>query len=916
MNTRLLNTVSAIFVLLISASLHAANINVTGDITVNTSWTNDNNYILFGDIIVKSGATLTIQEGTLIKGDKATVGRIVVATGSKIIAQGTAEQPIIFTSNRPAGQRGRADWGGIVLCGLAPTNKVDGQGNSIQGTVECATPGVLEYNYGGNQPQDSSGVISYVRIEYAGSSCATNVEFNSLTLCGVGSKTVINNVMCSYGQDDGFEWFGGTVNGSKLISFASRDDDFDTDNGFAGKVQFGLIVRVDTIADQGDISNAFESDNDANSTYTFPYTSASFSNVTVIGPAQTRTSTIDAKYGWGARLRRNTGQSIFNSLFIGYKTGLRIEGTPTQTKATTDTLEFKNNIIAGSVVNYYESSFDSIYLLNQPSNTIFGGNANDNVNLVSPYGNPDSYNFVPQPGSPALTGASFTNPKLSGLPTTTYRGAFGTENWATCWTEFTPNDEDYTTGPINYAYTASLNPSGPTTFCQGGAVDLAVNTTASGATYRWSNNANTSTITATTGGTYTVTITSARGCTRVLSQVVTVNANPGAPTITPSASSFCTGSNGVQIGSSSAVSYSWSNGGNTQSITVTNAGSYNVTITDVNNCTASGTAVQITENTPVVATVVANGPTSFCLGDSIEISVVNQNSFNTFVWSNNSNNDTISVFATGNYNVTTTDQNNCSAVSNTITTNVSNAPTPTISAGGPIVLCAGDSVILTSSTGDSYLWTNFGTSQSIVVKDSGTYSVVVTNADACDGVGVSNSITVDVNPQPAAAFTQAAQGSAYVIAFTNTSTGAVSYNWNFGNGQTSNSVSPTHTYTANGTYTVTLTATNGNCTDVTTGTVTIVGVGVEEVANTIENIRLYPNPNSGTATLELSTSTNSEVQLSILDLAGRNLLSQVQQLSSGTNSIQINTTEFSAGVYFIQLQSGTINKSVRMIVSQ
>jgi PKD repeat protein len=899
--------------LLWSASAAAATINVTSDITANTTWTNDNVYVLFGDIFVKNNATLTIQPGTIIRGDKTTLSRLVVTTSGWIIAQGTPDQPIVFTSNQPAGTRKRADWAGVAILGTDTINTLSG-GLPVQKRLECGN--TADYDYGGSDAGDSSGVFSYVRIEYAGYVCGSNTELNSLTLGGVGSRTKIDHVMVSFGQDDGFELFGGSASGSHLISFGSRDDDFDTDDGYSGKVQHGLVIRIDTIADQGDISNAFESDNDANGTYNDPYTKGVFSNITIIGPAATTTSTIDAKYGWGARIRRNSGLNIFNSLFIGYKRGLRIEGSATQTKATLDTLEFKNNIIAGSKEQYYETAFDSLYLLNQPSNTIIRGNANDTVNLVSPYGNPNNYNFLPQAGSPALSGASFTNPKLSGLTSTTYRGAFGADNWATCWAEFSPNDEDYTAGPVNYAYTASINPSGATTFCQGGAVDLAVSTTASGATYRWSNNANTASITATAGGTYTVTVTSARGCTRVLSQVVTVNANPGTPTVTPSALSFCTGSNGVQISSSSASNYSWSNGGNTQSITVTNPGTYNLTITDVNNCTASGTAVQITENTPVVATVVASGPTSFCLGDSIEISVVNQNSFNTFVWSNNSNNDTITVFATGNYNVTTTDQNNCSAVSNTIVTNVSNAPTPTISAGGPIVLCAGDSVIITSSSGDSYLWTNFATSQSIVVKDSGTYSVVVTNADACDGVGVSNAITVDVNPQPVASFTQVAQGSSYEIAFTNTTTDGVSYNWNFGNGQSSTVANPVHTYSSNGTFTVTLTATNGNCTDVTTGTVTIVGVSVEEVANTIENIRLFPNPNNGSATLELSTATNGEVQLNILDLSGRNLLSEVQQLTSGTNTIQINTTEFSAGIYFIQLQNGTFKKSVRMVVSQ
>ncbi len=503
-----------LLVLLTGVNAYAANISVTAAITTNTNWTNNNTYILYGDIIVKNNATLTIQEGTLIKGDKTTLSRLVVATGAKLIAQGTPEQPIVFTSNQAAGTRTRADWAGLAICGLAPVNFRDGSGAPIQGLLECGT--APDYSFGGNAADDSSGVISYVRIEYAGYVCNTNSELNSLTLGGVGSRTKIDHVMVSFGQDDGYEFFGGTVNANHIISYGSRDDDFDTDNGYSGKVQYGLVIRVDTIADQGDISNAFESDNNAGATYDDPYTKGTFSNVTVIGPAATTTSTIDAKYGWGARLRRNTGLNIFNSLFIGYKRGLRIESSSTQTKATTDTLEFKNNIIAGSVDQAYESSFDSAYLVNPlTSNKIYGGNANDSVKLTYPYGNPDLFNFLPQAGSPVLTGASFTNSKLNGLTTTDFRGAFGNVNWTACWAEFTPNNEVYTSGPINYSYNVNV--------AQSGSLPAGVTLTAdniAGASYNWSTGGATAAVTVTAPGTYTVTVTNARGCQKTQTATV------------------------------------------------------------------------------------------------------------------------------------------------------------------------------------------------------------------------------------------------------------------------------------------------------------------------------------------------------------------------------------------------------------
>ncbi len=563
MNKKFLQKLIAFAILFISVNTFASNISVTTDITTNTTWVNTNNYILYTDIIVKSGVTLTIEPGTIIRGDKATLSRLVVAIGGKLIAQGTPEQPIVFTSNQAAGSRRRADWAGLALCGQAPTNIVDGNGNSIQGRLECGA--TTDYDYGGSVADDSSGVISYVRIEYAGYVCGSNSELNSLTLGGVGNRTKIDHVMVSYGQDDGYEWFGGTVNANHLISYGSRDDDFDTDFGFSGNVQHGLIVRIDTIADQGDISNAFESDNNGTGTYQFPYTKGVFSNITVVGPAATTASAIDVKYGWCARLRRNTGLNIFNSVFIGYKRGLRIESASTQLKATNDTLEFKNNIIAGCVEAYGESAFDTAYLNNVlTSNTVYAGNANDQVNLAYPYGNPDQFNFTPQSGSPALSGGSFSNAKLSSFENTTYRGAFGADNWATCWTEFTPNNEDYTAGPINYGFTLNITQSGSLP-----ALTLTADNVP-GATYAWSDGGTSAATTATTAGTYTVTVTSSRGCVKTQTSTV-----------------LGTGINEVSNINSVQLFPNPNNGFATLQITANNSSEVNIQLTDITGRTVS-----------------------------------------------------------------------------------------------------------------------------------------------------------------------------------------------------------------------------------------------------------------------------------------------------------------------------------------
>ncbi len=431
----------------LATSATAAVVPVTANITSNTTWTKNNTYLMIGEILVK-GATLTIEPGTIVKADKNTISRLVITTTGKIYAKGTVQEPIIFTSNQAAGNRRRGDWGGISIAGNAPLNTYDANGKPIQKVFECGT--APDYAYGGSNSDDSSGVFSYVRIEYAGYSCGTNSELNSLSLGGVGRKTMINHVMVTDALDDAFELWGGNVNLDHVVSYNTRDDDFDTDNGWSGKAQFGLIVRVDSVADEGDTGNGFESDNDDQSSYKTPYTSGTISNFTVVGFAKTQASTIAAQAGWGARIRRNSAQSFFNSIFMGWKQGIRFEGAGTQGKFAGDTIEFKNNIVEGSKDKNFTSSVDSIVLANPTnSNRTATGDANVYTKLTAPFTFP-TFNFQPTQTSPALTGASFASSKLSGLPTTTYVGAFdGTNNWLAGWTNFYPQFANYTTGLVD-----------------------------------------------------------------------------------------------------------------------------------------------------------------------------------------------------------------------------------------------------------------------------------------------------------------------------------------------------------------------------------------------------------------------------------------------------------------------------------
>jgi hypothetical protein len=286
------------------------------EIKNNATWTKINQYILYGDIRVKAGATLTIQAGTVIKGDKASKGTLTIEKGAKISAVGTFDEPIVFTSTQAPGSRAPRDWGGIIILGDAPSNK--GVNQIPEGYPAC----VVKPLYGGTNCADNSGKMTYVRIEFAGVPVTSGDEKNSLSLYGVGSGTVINHIQASYGGDDSFEWFGGCVNATHLISFGTTDDDFDSDNGFSGSVQFGVALRDPSVADNSQ-SNGFESDNDATGSGALPQTSGVFSNFTLIGPydpgcARTVVNTATNFFGDGLHLRRNTGLDVHNAIITGW----------------------------------------------------------------------------------------------------------------------------------------------------------------------------------------------------------------------------------------------------------------------------------------------------------------------------------------------------------------------------------------------------------------------------------------------------------------------------------------------------------------------------------------------------------------------------------------------------------------------
>lgn len=426
-------------------------ITVSGDITTDTKWYAQAKYLLSGYVYVKNNAVLTIEPGTVIKGVSNSKATLIIERGSKIMAAGTLEKPIVFTSDKPAGQRATGDWGGLVICGKAKTNKHDdGEGVGI-------AEGGIGSKYGGTDDNDNSGILQFVRIEFPGIPLTTtaNSEINGLTLYSVGKATVMDHIQVSYSGDDSFEWFGGNVNMKYLVALGGLDDGFDTDNGFSGKIQFGLIIQDPLKSDQSG-SNAFESDNDADGSLLTPVTSPVFSNVTAFGPLTvTATLPAETKHEKALHLRRGTMTSIYNSVFAGFPQGLSIDGQKgnSPTRADQNDLQIENTILAGMTVNYVEKTgtvavpytvaqhaafFEAAARNNAHNLTVADVIGSSLISLTSP-------NLLPATGSPLLSGASFTNARLtdSFFTPTTYRGAFGTENWTSGWCNWDPQNTVY-----------------------------------------------------------------------------------------------------------------------------------------------------------------------------------------------------------------------------------------------------------------------------------------------------------------------------------------------------------------------------------------------------------------------------------------------------------------------------------------
>ena len=367
-------------------------VNVSGDITTNTTWVSTNNYLLVGKVRVMPPATLTIQPGTVVFGQKSTIGFLSVERGAKIDAQGTASAPIIFTSDQAPGSMAPGDYGGLVISGYGIANCAD-----CLGGQSCVSEG-SEILHCGTNDCDDSGVLRYVRVEYAGNEVAPNNELNAFTWNSVGAYTRIEYCNAFRGSDDLFEWFGGAVTCKYLVGMGGLDDGLDWQMGFRGGCQFAVIQQWG----DGASDKAIEADNNE-----FNYNAACRSNPVMANLTLVNTNSGGTASTHGIHLRRGTDGQIYNSIVMGWNQGgIRIQHAESAQTAYADpgVSDCGRGYVVDGVI-FHNNTGGAYYDAGTTSKvSVFPHNdTNSDPQLAAAY-NTTSPNWVPAASSPAVAG--------------------------------------------------------------------------------------------------------------------------------------------------------------------------------------------------------------------------------------------------------------------------------------------------------------------------------------------------------------------------------------------------------------------------------------------------------------------------------------------------------------------------------
>lgn len=395
-----------------------------------TTFTKNTVYVLSGLVFVNSGQTLTIEEGTVIKGASGqgeNASGLVVARGGKIMASGTANDPIIFTSESDDVARDinggfheggnlnvatRGLWGGVLILGSASLNSTPGE-TAIEGIPTSETRGI----YGGTNDNDDSGTFKYVSIRHGGTDIGAGNEINGLTLGGVGSGTTIEHVEVIANKDDGFEWFGGTVNSKWLVSALCGDDAFDYDEGWRGQNQFWFVYQ------DGEGDRGGEHDGGTDPETGTPFATPMVYNATFSGNGNNRALT----------MRDNAGGEYHNSIFVNYKNGVDIElledgGQHSWKQYVDGNLKFMNNIVevTGNAFAVVTDKDKATAVELTAAQAIADAQFATDGNTTTA---PTMTNFVPN-------SSSATSPSGAFFSTAAYKGAFepGQTKWIDSWT--------------------------------------------------------------------------------------------------------------------------------------------------------------------------------------------------------------------------------------------------------------------------------------------------------------------------------------------------------------------------------------------------------------------------------------------------------------------------------------------------
>lgn len=355
---------------------------LSGDILEDRTLSSDYDYLLRDAVFVKDGVTLTIEPGVTLYGENATNGTLIVAQGGKLMADGTADAPIVMTSDAAIGSRARGQWGGLIINGRAPTNQGITFGEGDTGA------------FGGEDPNDNSGVLRYVRVEYAGIEFSPDNELNGIAFQGVGSGTVVEYVQVHMNQDDGIEMFGGTVNLKYVLVTGARDDSFDWTDGWTGKGQFWVAQQYGDDADNG-----FENDNSSKNNEATPRSAPTIFNVTLVGDPSGPESDN------GMLIREGAAGTYANFIVVGFnKVGLDVNNESSHKQAEDGGLIVKNSIFfENGKGNFGDEKDDDGF--DEAAWAKGLGNKENDPNLADPF-NKDNPNFASGAGAASVTPAS------------------------------------------------------------------------------------------------------------------------------------------------------------------------------------------------------------------------------------------------------------------------------------------------------------------------------------------------------------------------------------------------------------------------------------------------------------------------------------------------------------------------------